>query len=153
MMGILGSITLMYTSFNYVQQTENEIVVVNLAREGIELVRAMRNNRDFDLFDPANSYDGQYIIDIDTPDLGAAEIITSTLADCLTKCKLYLNDGRYVHSDVGPNVSETGIKRLVRIKKGVSDDEKIITCEVSWTVKGKTHNYSLTTHLTNWQDT
>ena len=77
MIGILASLTLMLSSFDYVQQTEHEIVVVNLAREGIEIMRIIRNNEnnavlnDIDLFD--GSYDGlTYIVDSDSTNLAAS---------------------------------------------------------------------------------
>ena len=152
MMGILSSLVLMYTSFDYVQQTESEIVVVNLAREGIELVRAMRNKKDFNLFNEAylqNYYDGSYIIDINTTDLDSADYISTDITNC-TKCELYLNGGRYIHNRIGTDVINTGIKRLITIQS-VSSHEKIIISEISWTIKSKTHTYSLQTHLTDWQ--
>lgn len=157
MIGVLASLTLMLSSFNYIQATEQEIVIVNLAREGIEIVRSMRNSEsplsasDVDLFD--GSYDdASYIVDIE--DTNSASSFNSNelsgvdnLENC-TECSLYLKDGRYVHDTSG---DDTVFKRMVTINPGASADEKIIVSEVSWTVKGKTHTYALESHLTNWQ--
>lgn len=157
MIGILASLTLMLASFNYVQEGEYEIIVVNLAREGIELMRAIRNNEDandpddINLFD--NTYDYQnYIIDNNTSNdsnnfTSNQAVGVSNINQC-TQCNLYLKDGQYLHDASG---SQTIFKRMISILPGDDDNEKIIISEVSWTTKNKTHHYLLESHLTNWQ--
>jgi Tfp pilus assembly protein PilV len=157
MIGTLASLTLMLASFNYVQQTEHEIVVVNLAREGIEIMRSIRNNEDandptdIDLFD--GSYDNtSYIVDNNTSNNANNFVlnqrVTAPSARQCAACSLYLKDGQYLHD---PSGSETIFKRMITISPGAYNDEKIIISEVAWTVKGKTYSYKLESHLTNWQ--
>ena len=154
MIGTLASLTLMLASFNYVQRTEHEIVVVNLAREGIEIMRSIRNNEDnldlsdIDLFD--GSYNNtSYIVDNNTTNDASdfISVIAASARQC-ADCSLYLKDGQYLHDDTG---SETIFKRMITINPGTHDNEKIIISEVAWTVKGNTYSYKLEAHLTNWQ--
>ncbi len=175
MIGILASLTLMLSSFNYVQQTEQEIIVVNLAREGIEIMRGNirsqanavcrsgSNQGNSCLFDSQCSdsqcvsalftgdYDtNSYFIDNTFDDMHTLSynMVTHTSASDCGECQLYLNNGQYTHNDIG---DPTSFKRMVTINQGSNTDEKIILSEVSWTIKGKTYTYTLESHLTNWE--
>ena len=156
MIGVLATVTLLLATFNYVQQSEQEIVVVNLAREGIEIARAMRNSEDpnkasdVDIFD--NSYDNQkFHLDSDDPNtaatLSANSVTGANAASDCSQCQLYLNNGKYTH-DTG---QLTNFKRMITVEPGDSNKEKKIISEVSWTFKGQTHSYTLETYLTDWQ--
>ncbi len=157
MVGILASLLLMMGSFKYSRQSEYEIVVVNLAREGIELVRAMRNNEvdsdnnDFDIF--ALTEDSYYAFDPLTDnslaDVNAHKISGVTSASECNACKLYFKNGRYVHDSV--NSSPTIFRRLIKIENTNHSYEKRIISEVSWRVKNVNYSYSLEAHLTDWQ--
>ena len=156
MIGVLATVTLLLATFNYVQQSEQEIVVVNLAREGIEIARAMRNSEDpnkasdVDIFD--NSYDNQkFHLDSDDPNtaatLSANSVTGANAASDCSQCQLYLNNGKYTH-DTG---QLTNFKRMITVEPGDSNKEKKIISEVSWTFKGQTHSYTLEMYLTDWQ--
>ncbi len=149
MMGVLASLVLMMATFNFAQRNEQEIVIVNLAREGIEIVRAMRNTGSIDLFD--GTYDGQnFIVDSDANfnlDTSVGESIDYDIDDC-SSCSLYISDGRYLHEDTG---DITIFKRIVRIRN-VSGNEKKITSEIRWQHKGQNHDFLLETNFTNWVD-
>ncbi len=168
MVGVLASLTLMLSSFNYIQSSENEIVVVNLAREGIEIVRSIRNNNSNPPVGqtPVNIFSGDfdnqsYVVDSDvnttlsasnTLNLTTAGDISQCVSNTSNDCDLYLTpDGRYTHS---PSAGDqpTDFQRLVTITP--SPDhlyEKIITSTVSWQIKGRPHTFSLETRLTDWQ--
>ena len=172
MMGILASLTLMLSSFNYIQSSENEIVVVNLAREGLEIVRSVRNNNSNPPVDqtPVNIFSGafdnkSYVLDssVNTT-LGTSNLVANVdagnISQCNsganTSCNLYLTpSGRYTHnsSDNEP----TAFSRLVTISPFVDSTgtnhlyEKIITSTVSWESKGRVRTFSLETRLTDWQ--
>ena len=159
MIGILSSLLLMMSSFKYSRQSEYEIVVVNLAREGIEIVRAMRNNEtdddenDFDIF--ALTEDSYYAFDALTTnsltDVNAHKVTGATSAKDCNECRLYYKDGRYVHdsSDSSPTI----FWRLIKIKNTNPSraHEKKIISEVSWKVKNINYTYTLEAHLTDWQ--
>lgn len=148
--GVMASLTLLLSSFNSTGKNEQEIVVVNIAREGIEILRALRNNRldnnnePVDIFD--GSYDGlSYIVD-SLDNFGLQTTADDTAISFCGNCQLFLKDGRYVHD---PSGSPTTFKRLVRIEN-YSSHEKVIVSIVSWQYKGHTSSYLLETHLTNW---
>lgn len=162
MMGILASLTLMLSSFNYIQATEDQIVVVNLAREGLEIVRSLRNDNSnpppsattINIF--SGDYDNQsYLVDGDANDtLSSANRVSgvsaSNLNDCAA-CRLYLNAaGRYTYNATG--ATPTVYKRLVTITPSPDHSyQKIITSTVSYQQKNKISTYSLETRLTDWQ--
>ncbi|MFH1890919.1 MAG: prepilin-type N-terminal cleavage/methylation domain-containing protein [Candidatus Kuenenbacteria bacterium] len=145
MIGIMASITLMLSTFNFAQKNEQEIIVVNLAREGIEIVRALRNNQSANLFD--GTYDGRnYIVDVDENfNLDNEMIGIDNINEC-NACLLKLINGQYSHGAGGQN---TNIKRMISIKN-VSSNEKKILSEVSWMYKGTTYDFILESNLTNW---
>ena len=146
MIGILATLTLMLSSFNYVQRSEQEIIVVNLAREGIEIVRSMRNSQTVDLF--SGAYDNNdYIVDVSN-NFNLDTLADDSNVNNCANCRLYLLNNRYLHEPAG---AATVYKRMVAIQPSASTAEKIITTHISWTIKGKTYNYSLETHLTDWQ--
>ena len=157
MVGILASLVLMLATFNYIRQAEREVVVVNLAREGIEIMRAVRNNQndndpnDVDIFD--GSYDGkQYFLDIEDDNqastFGLNEVLSPVAVEQCNECKLYLKNGKYVHDNRG---IPTDYRRMITIKPTGVAYEKIILSELSWTTKGNTYFYKLKTHLSDWQ--
>lgn len=153
LLGIIASLTLMLSAFNYVRRTEQQIVVVNLAREGIEIIRSVRNNEGDNsaLFDIASEQN--FIVDTGTRDAATLlsftnQVTANTLSQC-AKCTLYLDNGRYTHT---VTTEPTPFKRMITIApRGVADYEKTIISQVSWTDKGRTYNYTLEGLLTNWQ--
>ncbi len=168
MLGILASLTLMLSSFSYIQTTENEIVVVNLAREGLEIVRSIRNNNSYkpdsdktkiDIF--SGAFDGNgYIVDtVNHNNLSTQAINVTNINQCNsgdnTICNLYLTDtGRYTHDPSSGSLSntKTAFSRLVTIEASPDNYyEKIITSTVSWQVKGRTRTFKIESRLTDWQ--
>lgn len=153
MIGILASLTLMLSSFKYIQSTEDEIVVVNLAREGIEIVRSIRNNGNINIF--SGDYDNEsYFVDSQSnSSLSTDNILNSVeLADC-DNCRLYLSStGRYSHPSSTAGYTATAFKRIITIQP-VTDSpyEKIIISSVSWQTKDRVSTFSLETRLTDWQ--
>lgn len=151
MIGIIASLTLMIASFHYVERAEQEIVVVNLAREGIELVRALRSTEDGAavIFDGANS-DEQFIVDSDTNyAFNFNFAVTAPSVEQCTECNLYLNNGKYTHDSAG---TPTIFKRMITLRdSGGNTSERTVISEVSWDVRGNNYKYTLEALLTNWQ--
>ncbi|OIO17307.1 hypothetical protein COV56_02730 [Candidatus Kuenenbacteria bacterium CG11_big_fil_rev_8_21_14_0_20_37_9] len=145
MVGIMASLVLMLSTFNFAERNEQEIIVVNLAREGVEAVRALRNNQAIDLFD--GSYDNKnYIIDVDENFNLDNELFGITSIEDCADCALMLINGRYLHGGGGAG---TNFKRMITIEN-VSSSEKKILSRISWTHKGETHSFLLEANLTNW---
>ena len=161
MIGVMASLTVMFSSFKYSQQSEYEIVVVNLAREGVEIVRSIRNNEDdndpndFNIFDLTE--DTNYHLDIEDDNSQSnmdnekiMDTSVTSASDC-ANCALYFKNGKYVHDST--NATPTIFKRLIKIDNTnpAHNYVKKIISEVSWTVKNKTYSYTLETYLYDWQ--
>ncbi len=155
MIGILASLTLISSSFKFTQHSEDEIVVVNLAREGLEIIRSMRNNQsdsnpnDFNIFDL--TVDTNFIVDSQTNNSNTTmnnNIVNASEASNCSQCQLYFKNGQYLHDTSG---EFTKYRRLIKIEDTSSPYERHIISEVSWKVKGKNYNYKLETYLTDWQ--
>jgi len=148
--GITASLTLMISAINYSKAAERSIVVTNLAREGVEIVRTLR---DYGKTITHNSFDvellaGNYIVYVDTGGglSKSGEDVTSKIAEC-DVCKIYLKDGKYTHDNAG---TETIYRRLIQISDEVAGQEKKVTSEIYWTNRGASNTYKLETRLTNW---
>lgn len=141
-MGIVAALALMTSSISYSQASEQTIVVVNLAREGIEIVRSIR-----DLNGWSGIATGVWLTSINyvSGDLELVAADQNDPKDC-GNCQLQLYEGRYLHNS--PGVA-TIFKRLVIIND-VNEYEKNIVSQVYWTEHGREHYYTLETNLTDW---
>jgi len=147
LLGIFSALTLMASSLSFSQSSEQMIVVVNLAREGVEMVRVVR---DMEGFDSAKLDEGDKIITIDTND-GDLEVNsagTSQIEDCVV-CDLYFKNDRYVHDVSG---ALTIFKRLIIIENMDNSPvtEKKIVSTIYWTERGRSHTFKLETYIKDW---
>ncbi|MBU4360304.1 prepilin-type N-terminal cleavage/methylation domain-containing protein [Patescibacteria group bacterium] len=140
--GIISALSLMISSISFSQSSEQSIVVVNLAREGIEMTRSIK---DLDGFSSLSN--DEYIVDANTSgDLELDSSAVSSPISACDKCSLYLYDGRYTHNDNG---QLTIFKRLITISSPQSYEKKIIS-EVYWMERGRVHTFTLESHITDW---
>jgi len=158
--GGITIITLLNSTLAVTSLNKDIIVVVNLAREGAEIVRAVRDSSSFGF----NSLvDGSYLVDSDT-NFGLNKVALGVnpqspdIVDC-TNCTLNLStDGRYVHS----SGSTTRFSRLISVKDvsvasgGVScvtsnPCHKRVTSTVEWTNGKRSRQYSVVVELTDWR--
>ena len=156
--GSLAVFALMQQTVLSTERNRNSIIAVNLAREGMELVRNIRDTTSLgfiELDTTCTAYPNcNWIIDSSNVDSGLiTEANNANINSCLN-CRLYIKDGRYSHDSNGSSL--TGLKRLIKISNGSTADcvsaavcEKIVTVEVLQ--PGVTTPYTLTTHLTNWR--
>ena len=143
MVSIGASLTLIIAMLSYARQTEDMIVVVNLAREGIEVVRGIRDN------DPAG-FDalttGSWLVDSSTTVFNTpASLNGANVNDC-ANCGLNLSGGQYLHT----TGTATPYKRYIQITTPTTG-KKQISSFVGWSEHGRSHNYSLTTVLYDWK--
>lgn len=129
-------------------QNRAEVAAVNLAREGIELLRGMRDSNW--LVPGANPFaviaDGDWIVDIS--DSGVVDLTSADSGDINVcgNCQIYFKNGFYQH-DLGV---VTPYKRLITIATPAASKRKIIS-KVIWTVKNRKRNFSLETTLADWR--
>lgn len=159
LLGLGAAVTLVASSVQSSQKNKDTIVVTNLAREALEIVRSVRDGaqtgQGF-----GSLTEGVWVIDADTttfdissttltPAVPAVGVgVPAHIRDC-TNCELVFLGGKYVTS-AHSGGSSTSYARMVEIiDAGVY--EKRITATVSWTEKGRTHEYTLETELWNWK--
>ncbi len=145
--GILAGLTLTQRSVQTSKINEDVVIAVNLAREGIELVRAIRDSRNLGF---STLVDGDYIVDTDANFNISTQADSSDVKLC-NNCRLYFMNGKYVHNQAG---SPTIFRRMVNISSGSNLScggvcEKIVTVYVFR--EGSPNPYKLVVHLTNWR--
>ncbi|MDD5625895.1 MAG: hypothetical protein PHG83_01870 [Patescibacteria group bacterium] len=142
-------------------QTSERVVATNLAREGIEIVNAIRNSQ---RLDPSKSWPygvetGNWVVDyLDDTDL-TLSASDATISQC-DNCNLYTTGNDVYTRDSGSGNTLTIYRRLINISNGdilggnclnAGDCEKIITSTVYWMERGRPHSIELETHLTDWR--
>lgn len=143
-LGIITALALMASTLSFSQISEQSIIVANLGREGIEMVRSIRSLSGFDILSEGDktvtiNNDG----DLELTHLG--DIGSISIESCIN-CSLYLFNGRYVHNDDG---DPTIFKRLITISDESASEKKVIS-QVYWTERGREHTFKLEDHLTDW---
>jgi len=148
MLGVLASLVLMWSTFKYAYKSEHEIVVVNLAREGIEIIRALRNNQGSDFFTNIFDQNSNFIVDSNNYFNLDHQADNSSANEC-QKCQLYqMSDARYLYDSSG---QLSVYKRVIKLRS-VSPAEIRVISEVGWNDKGENNSFLLETYLTNWID-
>ncbi len=131
--------------------SEDAIIVSNLAREGIELVRSMRDSGNVN-FDGLSV--GNWIIDSNDNYSISVPADSADITNC-SNCRLYLNSQLYTHT---PGGVTTKYKRMITLSdptpdhvicKGGSDCERVVTVRVAR--DGSSAVYTLVTYLTDWR--
>lgn len=150
--GVLSIVGTSLLTIHTATLATDRVTGVNLAREGIELVRLVRDTNWLDKNQtwPYGLNDGSFVIDSESGDvLTAVSGNPSSVESCGSDCDLYLDaDNRYTHT---ATASPTNFKRLVIIQPAAGSETKRVLSEVSWTQGSNTYVYTLETHLTNWR--
>lgn len=163
--GILAVLTMTTSSVVLSQASEQNIVVVNLAREGLELVRGIR---DFARYNTTQAIEqtilpegvtgffevpnGCYKIGVIGGQFALTKIGISNSCDSVigcNECKLYRDPqlGLYTYDDT--NAIPTPFRRAVQLIKG--DSNMRVLSKVAWTERGRNHEFMLEDYLTEWQ--
>lgn len=143
-LGVVAVLSLAISSISLSGQSNQKIVSINLAREGIEVVRSIRDSNQLD---PESSWpygvsSGKYIVNFDSVVLTSAD--AQNLSDC-DNCGISLTNNVYRHS-VDPNLT---YKRMIVVTphavypSGAVDVES----QVSWREHNRLHNFNLKTTL------
>lgn len=151
-LGIISALVLITNSLVYSQTAEQKIVVINLAREGIEMVRTIRefniSSDEGTIYGFSKLVSGKYIVGPNyiSGDLQLTAVDNEVLKDC-QNCTLNLYEGRYLHEIAGGIT--TSFKRMITIVD-ISAHEKQILSTVYWSERGRDHSFVLEENLTDW---
>jgi Tfp pilus assembly protein PilV len=158
----MALVAILSIAFSYLTmggQSAERTIAVFLAREGLELVRGIRDSYWLNPTKvwPYGLENGNYIIDSSTNTLTAAD--NTDINQC-NNCRLYITSANlYTHTQTGNTL--TIFKRMITISTG--DDlgqicpdsgdgcEKKIESKVSWTERNRTHQITLEERLTDWR--
>ncbi|MCX7778909.1 MAG: hypothetical protein N2259_01530 [Patescibacteria group bacterium] len=144
---LLGIIALASYSYSIGGRSGEALLATSLAREGMEVMRAIRDSNWLALNDWNYGLSaGSFIANADSTSLTQASFSGgSTIKDC-TNCGLCLSSGRYFHCP-SPN---TIYKRLLQITS-LSPNEIRISSQVLWRTKAGDQTINLQQILTNWR--
>jgi len=144
--GILGVFTLTSRSLSINRVDADRYVAVNLANEGIELVKNLLDKNIMDDLQPWNflsgySGNGDYEMDYNDPGL------TRLFGDA--RNLFFSKDGsgyyRYQQPEY-PNDVQTAFKRVIRIESPTANHIKVVS-KLSWTSRGGSYDFSVEDHF------
>ncbi|MBL7057707.1 prepilin-type N-terminal cleavage/methylation domain-containing protein [Patescibacteria group bacterium] len=153
-MGLFGLMSLLHQSLKAQDINKNSIVAAQLAQEGIELVRNVRDNN---WLDPDSSDWKIDIVDGKGGDANQAFAIDYRGRDNIQpvssiddeNSKLYIDVDNFYTHDSSSN-SPTLFSRI--IEKINSNNEYVeIISTVKWSERGADHDYVVATKLYNWR--
>lgn len=138
--GLVAGYAAAVSSAGLASSIKNNVVAANLAQEGVEVIRAIRDTNWFS----GNEFNvglapGEYEV----------AIYSGAAATPYQGRLLYINnDGLYQYlSDVG--YTPTPFKRKITISQPSVSELKIIS-EVIWTDRGRNRSVSIESHLFDW---
>lgn len=141
LIAVVGPISLIGDALHKLYFAKDEMVAINLAQEGIEVVRQWRdsdmlaNNTTTDIFSLASP--AYYIVDANP----AAHSVSTNVQQ-----PVYLNNGFYEQRTLAP---ATQFKRLVTIST-VSSTERQVTSTVTWNTGNTPGTITVTEYLFKW---
>jgi prepilin-type N-terminal cleavage/methylation domain-containing protein len=144
------------------QIARDQLTASSLAQEGIEYVRAMRDNEFLGAY-PTDAGWANFISGIENYCLGALCTLDPIARDmgygsglalepCSGSCTpLYRrSDGMYTQQSGGGSNVQTIFTRTIQVTRVTATDEKIASV-VSWDSHGTRYAVSISDHLTPWQ--
>lgn len=153
-MGVLGIMTLVNQSLRVKDINKNKIIASQLAQEGIEIVRASRDNNwlDKEEWHQGVLQDGSYIVDYED------DVKDNTPDDLdATSTKLYLDDsGLYKHfASAGEDpatATSTSFRRIIKVSPiSTPLASTSVKSIVEWKERGTSHRYTAETILYDWR--
>ena len=152
--GLISLMVLVRATISASSVSSSRLLAANLAREGIELVRGIRDTNwlqgqawDTNIKGTGNERAG--IIDYNDFDQ-LTQYFNPPPADveaCGSACQLYKENNFYSHMATGTAVP---FYRLILLDK-ISPDQLQVTSQVKWIERGRTHILEVVSHLYEWQ--
>ena len=141
---VVGPISLIGDAMHKMYYAKDEMIAINLAQEGIEVVRA---KRDSNMLNGGVPWDdeitgGDYIVD-------SSSVPPTVTAGAYSGVKqpVYLDNGFYKQ---GSFVEATQFTRLVTITSVVAGKESKVTSTVEWKTGGQAGTITVTENLFRW---
>ncbi len=154
--GLLGVLSLATNNLNTQKNNQDRLIASQLAQEGLELVRNIRDSNWANAGTTGDDWD-EYLTD-GSPGEDHYYIDYSGINDCSGSCdsddiKLYIkNNGSYesFYSHDSSDASFSGFTREIIIDDSSSDD-LLISCVVTWQTGTKSFEYKADTKIYNWK--
>jgi len=141
-LGLIGVLSLIVQNVKSQSVNKDNLIAYQLAQEGIELVRNVRDSN----WKSGQAWDAH--LDAGTYSLDYSNWIPSLISG--EAPPLYLNSsGFYVHSSGGGSYQETNFSRSISIVHQ-SSHALNVTATVYWHNHNKTYSYQLETILYDW---
>jgi prepilin-type N-terminal cleavage/methylation domain-containing protein len=154
-MGLLGVLALALQNTQVETINRDYLIAANLAQEGIEIVRNIRDKNWLDL-NPGITWDNRiYNITDQTYTVnykGTIVTAANTINDAAAR--LYTEPppaGFYTSTSTGLNTPSKFYRLITVNLNPINPDELKVNCEIKWTERGRTHNYVVDTLLYNWR--
>lgn len=134
------------SSISFGGQSGQRLSAINLTREGIEIVEAIRNSNWLSTGQswPYGLTNGNWLVNYNSLSLSVPD--NADLRNC-TNCWLcqQAND-QYLHCSTAKTY-----KRMITISDGDLSQEKKIVSTVLWQERNRSHTINLEVRLTNWR--
>ena len=146
LMGLLGVLTLLTSSYAYTQSAGQRFVATYLAAEGIEVVRSMvdKNYVDNQPWNRGIFPEVPYAVNFDSQNLTPVSGVDPLLYDPAT--------GIYRSDIYGTSEGATPFRRIVEISYPEENlNEMIVISRVSWATKGEDNDVVLEDHFFDWR--
>jgi prepilin-type N-terminal cleavage/methylation domain-containing protein len=146
-LGMIGTLSLISQNIRSQNVNENTMIAYQLAQEGIELVRNIR--------DTNWNYNNDWRTGMDTDGLYTMDYTSTLPTKLVTQSQgdLYLDtNGMYAHGLL--NSPKSGFNRVISIAAAPAAENMkyiTVTVNVSWNDHGKPYVYSLDTQLYDWK--
>lgn len=141
LIAVVGPISLIGDALHKLYYAKDQMIAINLAQEGIEVVR---QKRDSNMLDGVVAWDAGISVGNYTISSHAQTITTTTET---TPQTVNINtDGFYTQS----SGTATQFKRIVAIAEVVNDRENKVTSTVTWMTGGQAGTITVTEYLFKW---
>lgn len=146
LVAVVGPISLIGDALHKLYYAKDQMVAINLAQEGIEVVRARRDSNMLKINNgvPSVNWDDGITVGDYTVDASSATI--APFGGGSTPQPVNLNNGFYVQT-VGP---ATQFKRIITVVEIVAGRENKVTSTVTWMTGGQTGTVTVTEYLFKW---
>lgn len=154
---LVALLTLVVFTISSSSISASRLLAANLAQEGMELVRGIR---DTNWLQPPDAWDykisgtsgtpGEQAGTIDYDDIDQLTQYFSLPVDvetCGSNCQLYFQNGFYSHNPAGNPVP---FYRLIRLYRPSAEQIEVVS-QVKWIERGRSHTLETTSYLYEWQ--